>query len=572
MFSSISKRKESNFNKVSNYAHSIDVDPVTQSTLSFLGIKEETLADVRDAAVILEPYKEQIVDGFYSNITSNKYLLGIIEKYSTVDRLRQTLKRYLEQFLQGNIDAKYLETRQIVGEVHSRINLTSEYFISAHHTLIFKMTEILMEKLYKTPKKMMKQVLAVQKLASFDQQFIVEIYTEATFKGFFYRISDLIDHTIQVDSTQEMAKAMADQMKATETVTAASEEISASIDNVSDHVNKASEKTGNAVDLVNHSKQVIGKTLTNINQVGNDYTNMVETTNELNTRISNTQSIITVIKGIAEQTNLLALNASIEAARAGEYGKGFSVVASEVRKLSEHTNEQISRVTENLNSLNNVSNQVVNHIKETEQLIDESVSDSKASAEEMQSIIDSMESINNDTSEISSMSDEQSEAIKSINNQNLEMYEISSKSEKLSNETARVIYELSIQMDEYRHTLLKTNIKLNTKDVVRAAKTDHLLWKWRIYNMLMGLTTVDASQISSHEECRLGRWYHSDLPENIKGNPAFAKLDAPHKQVHFYAKEAAELYQKGYLESSYESLGKLEQASDLVLSLLSELE
>lgn len=196
----------------------------------------------------------------------------------------------------------------------------------------------------------------------------------------------------------------------------------------------------------------------------------------------------------------------------------------------------------------------------------------KASEEKMQSIIESMESINNDTSEISAMSDEQSEAIKSINNQNLEMYEISSKSEELSSETARVIYELSIQMDEYRHTLLETNIKLNTKDIVRAAKTYHLLWKWRIYNMLMGLTTVDASQVSSHEGCRLGQWYHSDLPESIKRNPAFNKLDASHKQVHYYAKEAAEQYQKGYLDSSYESLQKLEQASEVVLSLLSELE
>lgn len=203
MFNSTSKRKEANLNKVSNTSPLIDVDSVIQSTLNFLGIKEETLADVRDAAVILEPYKEQIVDGFYSNITSNQYLLGIIEKHSTVDRLRKTLKRYLEQFLQGKIDSEYLESRKIVGEVHSRINLTSEYFISAHHTLIFQMTEILMEQLHKNPKKMLKQVLAVQKLASFDQQFIVEIYTEATFKGFFYRISDLIDHTIQVDSTQE---------------------------------------------------------------------------------------------------------------------------------------------------------------------------------------------------------------------------------------------------------------------------------------------------------------------------------------------------------------------------------
>lgn len=88
--------------------------------LEFLNITEETLADVREAATYLLSYKDQIIDKFYDNITASEHLNEIIA----------------EQFLAANIDEEYIRSRVIVGEVHSRINLTANHFIMAHDLLL----------------------------------------------------------------------------------------------------------------------------------------------------------------------------------------------------------------------------------------------------------------------------------------------------------------------------------------------------------------------------------------------------------------------------------------------------
>lgn len=550
----------------------IEVGDRTKERLQFLGIDKRVLQDVQEASRYILPYVDDMVDLFYESLTEVYYLSQIITNHSTVEKLKVTQRRYLQQFLSGEVDREYVLSRVIVGQVHSSINLTSNYFIMAHSKLVQFMTNILVERLYKTPDKLMSLTTAVQKLATFDQQLIVDVYTESTFRTFLYDISSMLNEMTQLDSAQLLIQSMDNQIEETHSVTAATEQMSASIQDVSNHSVKVAEGTGEAVESAEHSRKIIEEALNDIEQVGQVYHEVVKDVSHLSKEIENTHDVINVINGIAEQTNLLALNASIEAARAGEHGKGFAVVAAEVRNLSEHTKEQIQQITSNMSALQDVSSQVINNIQQTGERVEKSVSGSRLASEELEEIVSTMQSINEETSQIAAMSEEQASTIIEISERNASIYDLSSQSQTLAEETAEVIYRLSQQMDDYRQTFLSSNLVFNDKDIINVGKTDHLLWKWSIYNMLLGLVNLTEDDVGSHEACRLGKWYYGDLSPEITKQTAFQELERPHIAVHECAREAVIHYQKGEIDEAREALSRLEVASEEVIKLLEELD
>ncbi|RXT07180.1 methyl-accepting chemotaxis protein [Ammoniphilus sp. CFH 90114] len=568
-------KKPKAWNEYMDFSRSTDIAQVgerAKERLVFLGINQDTLLQVKDAAEYLLPFKKEIVEQFYEYIQSVEHLNKIILKHTSVDRLSKTMERYLEQFLQAEVNQEYIMTRMMIGQVHSRIYLTAEHFISAHHLLIQMMTSILMEKLNHKPHQMVQSVLAIQKLAAYDQQLIVEVYMEETFKSFLFGVSDMLNGTTSLDTTKQLIVSMDRQIEETHNVTAATEEMSASIQEVAEHSVKVAEGTEEAVRSAEQSKQVIDRALNDIQQVGHVYEQVVEQVNELDQEIEHTQGVVKIIREIAEQTNLLALNASIEAARAGEHGRGFSVVASEVRKLAEHTKEQIIQITSNMESLRRVSNQVTQQIKQTENLVVKSVEEAHSAGEELGVIVSTMQEINLATSQIAAMSEEQTATILDIAERNTNIFDRSAQSQRVAKETAEMIYHLSKQMDQYRIAFFDINVRLNSKDLIRVARTDHLLWKWKIYNMLLGLDTFEPQQAASYQTCRLGNWYYGELPPKIKNLPMFRELEVPHQSVHHYAKQAVECYEKGDLVGAQSAFEELQIASDTVVALLSKLE
>ncbi|WP_034771616.1 methyl-accepting chemotaxis protein [Caldibacillus thermoamylovorans] len=572
---SIFMKKTKTWRDYLNFSQSTDISQVgerAKERLVFLGINLETVNHVRQASQILLPYKDEIVNQFYDRLLAVDHLKKMINEYSTVERLQQTLGKYLEQFLCAEIDQEYIMTRIMVGKTHSRIHLTAEHFISAHHFLIQFMTSILMEKLHQKPDQMIQMVLAIQKLAAFDQQLIVEVYMEETVKTFLFGVSDMLNQTTQLDTTKKLILSMDRQKEESYSVSAATEEMSSSIQEVADNSVKVAEGTEQAVQSADQSKVVIDGALDDISQVGQVYRQVIEQVNQLGHEIKQTQAVVKIIREIADQTNLLALNAGIEAARAGEQGRGFAVVASEVRKLAEHTKEQITQITSNMDSLRKVSTDVIQQIKHTGELVERTVTEAQHTRDVITQIISRMKEISQATSHIAAMTEEQAAVVTEIADRNTVIYDHSSQTQEVAKDTAKIIYDLSMKMDQYRLSFFDINVKLSSIDMIRVAKTDHLLWKWKIYNMLLGIQTIDPEQISSHEACRLGKWYYGDLPPFVKENSAYKELEEPHKDVHRFAKIAAEEYAKGNIHGTEQALQQLEQASNKVIHLLSKLE
>ena len=112
--------------------------------------------------------------------------------------------------------------------------------------------------------------------------------------------------------------------------------------------------------------------------------------------------------------------------------------------------------------------------------------------------------------------------------------------------------------------------KLPDDVLIKKAKSDHLLWKVRISNMLQGLESVAPEDVSAHTDCRLGKWYFA--PENsFRGDAEFTRMDDPHREVHEMARKAAEAFRSGDRKTAEKMFARLEKSSRAVIGGLDSL-
>ena len=284
------------------------------------------------------------------------------------------------------------------------------------------------------------------------------------------------------------------------------------------------------------------------------------------------EQIVGVIAGVADQTNLLALNAAIEAARAGEHGRGFSVVADEVRKLAEHTKTSVTNIRQKIVSLSQNSQETTKNISSLSNTMQKGKNVMKEAAESLQGIIHNFGAISEDIQNIAAGSEEQSAAVQESASSVTTIAMAAEEIEQVAKVTGQGIYDISQALQKMRTEQVARVPNLGTHQALELYKTDHLLWTWRIYNMILGFEHLKSSEVGNHHECRLGYWVDGNDSEKCRSLPAFRQLESPHKLVHELAREAALAYEQGEIAKAEQILERMGRASGEVVVILEELQ
>jgi len=350
-----------------------------QERLSFSRIDDATCATLKALLPLLEERLPEVLNGFYDYIQGFALPASLFRDASHREQAKGLQIKHWTLIASGNFDAAYVESVRKIGLTHKRIGLEPRWYIGGYAYIISELSRCVSNHFSSSwpnsaaTAKRAEALAAINKAALLDMDFAITAYLEDDERrrkesleelagSFETSIKDVVDSVVltsnqmgEVAATMTATAESASNQSATvaaaaeqatqsvQTVASASEELTASIQEIARRVDESSRISNDAMQKARHTNEEVESLSVAAERIG---------------------EVVGLIQDIAEQTNLLALNATIEAARAGEAGKGFAVVASEVKALANQTAKATDQIGQQVSEMQEATASSVDAIKQ----------------------------------------------------------------------------------------------------------------------------------------------------------------------------------------------------------------
>ncbi|GFE62800.1 methyl-accepting chemotaxis protein [Geobacter sp. AOG2] len=329
------------------------------------------------------------------------------------------------------------------------------------------------------------------------------------------------------------------------TIATASEEMAATSSDIARNCNDAAHEGRDAGEVAASGAEVVDRTVTGMARIAEQVKGSAKIVEELGRRSNQIGEIVGTIEDIADQTNLLALNAAIEAARAGEQGRGFAVVADEVRALAERTTRATREIGDMIKSIQGETRSAVAAMEEGVAEVERGSEGAAQSGEALQHILQRIDVVTSQVNQIATAAEEQTATTTEVSRNIMNVTEIAHATSNESRDITAEANKLNGLSAALMEAVESFRIEESNSLIINKAKSAHMIFVGKIQAHLDGASKTDPSTLPDHHGCNFGKWYDTMGTDHCGHLQVFKDIVQPHAKVHELGKAAIVAYNGG---------------------------